>query len=201
VLTLRNQNEHFESIAYWWEARDVFIHLFVDGATIPVARRAPLHMVEKITRLLSRLVRFLWACERPLINQNLLLLDLYTLHSIDLDRAVRSTQRRGRIVAWQLQLSARMKEKAKKSRPSAENGPRSPAAVGRTAKTLSDDTSLQFDEMRNDEYTPQVLDGLFYFCEPKRRDSLQRRAAESQKGTFTRGLSGVYLVTHMLLLP
>jgi hypothetical protein len=63
------QGDDFAARAFWWEARDLFLHLFVDGASVPLGRGAPLGMLEKLHAILVRLVRFLITCERPLINQ------------------------------------------------------------------------------------------------------------------------------------
>jgi hypothetical protein len=73
----------------WEQARNFFCRMLVVGTSIPVARRAPLHYLREIERLLNRLVRFLWVCEKTFINANILLFDLHLNFSLDMDRAVR----------------------------------------------------------------------------------------------------------------
>jgi hypothetical protein len=88
------QDEPFEAIAYWWEARELFFHLFVDSSTIPVLRRCSVTFANQLSTVLDRLVRFLWACERPLINQNLILLDMHILMSHEVERIQKQAMNR-----------------------------------------------------------------------------------------------------------
>ena len=81
------QQDDFAARAFWWEARDLFLHLFVDGASVPLGRRAPVAMLDKLYAILKRLVRFLAACERPLINQNLIIFEVYILFEHEMHRA------------------------------------------------------------------------------------------------------------------
>lgn len=80
------QGNKGDGTAYWIEAKELFSHLFVDGSLLPVLRRASLQYVVKLYSLYSRLVRFMWTCERSVINRNLNLLDLQLLFSSEVDR-------------------------------------------------------------------------------------------------------------------
>lgn len=94
--------ENFEAVAFWWEARDLFMHLYVNGTQIPLARRAPLPFLRRISTFLNRLVRILWACDKPLINQNLVLLDIHVIFSHELDRMLRNVMSLSRQVSRSL---------------------------------------------------------------------------------------------------
>lgn len=68
------------------------MHLFVDGISIPILRRASVVFALRLGQILDRLVRFLWASERPLLNQNLVLLDMHILCSYEIDRVVKQVR-------------------------------------------------------------------------------------------------------------
>ena len=83
------KNTHFEATPFWWEARDLFLHLFVDGGSVSLARKALPGMLGRLQRIVGRLVRFLAVCDRPLVNQNILLFDVAVLFQYDKDRTLR----------------------------------------------------------------------------------------------------------------
>lgn len=67
------------AIAHWWEARDLFLRFFVAGKSIPMLRlfSGERYLVETIRGFLERMIRFLVACDRAMINENVLLLDIF----------------------------------------------------------------------------------------------------------------------------
>jgi hypothetical protein len=122
-------------------------------------------MLERALNQLKRLVRFLATCERPLLNQNLLILDLYTLFQYEMDRAMLRSRDNGREDSRE-QLSPtgspRPRPVSLGSSASGAGGPRAQPAVG-----------------------PAVLDPLFVYPQSRRRkDSSLRRAAQKQRGPF-----------------
>ena len=91
VLMLRE--EKTQAISYWWEARDLFLKLFADGANLPAMRYRSNALHSKFATVLEQLLRFLMTLERPLINQNLLLLDLHAIFEVDVLRGEREINR------------------------------------------------------------------------------------------------------------
>ena len=77
------------AITSWGQARNFFFRMLVVGTSIPIARRASLPHLRRIESQLGRLVRFLWVCDKPLINANMLIFDLHLNFSYDLGRAIR----------------------------------------------------------------------------------------------------------------
>ena len=67
----------------------MFLHLFADGALVPLVRRASMQFVRKITAVLNRIVRFIWTLDTPTANANLFLLDLQIVLSHEVERCVR----------------------------------------------------------------------------------------------------------------
>ena len=78
-----------DALRHWREARDLFNELFVDGASIPVARVATAGVMEVVATMLSRLVRFLFArgMDPAVISSNLLLIDTLLVFQLDAHRA------------------------------------------------------------------------------------------------------------------
>lgn len=93
---------HYDAIAFWWEARELFLHLFADGTLIPLVRRATINFNCLISSILNRLVRFLWICDREIVNQNLFLIDMLVTFSNELERAKRSAMGKSLIAAKQI---------------------------------------------------------------------------------------------------
>jgi hypothetical protein len=81
------QESEFEAVVYWTEARDLFLHLFVDGVGIPLIGRAPISLVSEIQNVIKRLVRLLMTFDKGFINQNILVFDIYVMCTIDVGRA------------------------------------------------------------------------------------------------------------------
>ena len=76
-----------EAMINWEAARDLFLHLFVDGDTLPAIQATPLPVALEIERVVSRMVRFLLCSQtRDVINNNLLLLDVLLLAQIEVAR-------------------------------------------------------------------------------------------------------------------
>eukprot|EP01034_Spumella_vulgaris_P021757 gene21757-27813_t len=83
------QENRQDGLAYWWEARELFLHLYCDGALIPVLRVASLHFMQKLASVCSRMVRFLWTCDRVVVNQNLFLLDTHLIITNEVARVAK----------------------------------------------------------------------------------------------------------------
>jgi hypothetical protein len=73
------------SLSYFKSARDLFLEMYVDGATIPLVRDAPTQYGKLLLTVLRRLVRFLF-CSTNLTCQNILLVDCLLLTEIDFNR-------------------------------------------------------------------------------------------------------------------
>lgn len=71
------QDDHYLATKSFSEARDLFIHIYVDGSSIPLARRGTPLFLGELGAVLDRLVRFLWTCDPPFINDNLVLFDIH----------------------------------------------------------------------------------------------------------------------------
>lgn len=72
------RRDRHAAIAHWWEARELFLRLFVAGASVPLARncRGDRDLLKAVGCFLERLIRFLVACDEAMINENLLLFDI-----------------------------------------------------------------------------------------------------------------------------
>eukprot|EP00968_Pinguiococcus_pyrenoidosus_P002436 scaffold135_cov249-Pinguiococcus_pyrenoidosus.AAC.20 len=77
------QGNEIDALGYFWEARDLFLHFFADGPTLPSLRFRSQAFHHKFDALLKHLLRFLVAVEAPVINQNLLLIDIKNLESVE----------------------------------------------------------------------------------------------------------------------
>jgi len=73
------KRDRLGAIAHWWEARELFLRLLVSGLTIPVVtnKYSDVATIEKIRTILERLVRFLAACDRAMINENIVLFEIF----------------------------------------------------------------------------------------------------------------------------
>lgn len=96
------QGNNLDALAFWWETKELFLYLFADGCLIPLVRRATLTFIRKALRVANRLVRFLWICDRLIVNQNLFLLDLHLLLTNEAERARRRALLRARRVSQPL---------------------------------------------------------------------------------------------------
>eukprot|EP00736_Rhodelphis_marinus_P005139 Rmarinus@m.29936 len=76
------------AVAYWTEAKDAFVALFLDGPTVPLVQGAPPSFVEQLQCVLGRLVRFVFAYD-DLLQKNHLLLDAYVNLLTDAERTLR----------------------------------------------------------------------------------------------------------------
>lgn len=126
------QGESFESIAFWLEARNLFLHLYVDGSVIPLIRKASIMQLRRISKFLDRLVRLLWSCEMSFVNQNILIIDLYVVFSHEFDRAKRSVESRNRVVSKDIDelLQSLCHNKAQSGQNIFPNGSSLPASAG-----------------------------------------------------------------------
>lgn len=82
-------NDSKQANFHWEEARKLFQDLFVYKTSVPLARRANLRILNKIRRVLNRIVRYLWTTEKEVFNQHLLLLDLYLEFDTEVERVTR----------------------------------------------------------------------------------------------------------------
>lgn len=84
------------AIAHWWEARELFLRLFVVRTSIPALRhcRGDFRMLESLRAFLERLIRFLFACDSAMINENVLLLEVLVLFERDARMASHSLDSR-----------------------------------------------------------------------------------------------------------
>jgi tetratricopeptide (TPR) repeat protein len=72
-----------DSLHFWWEAKDLFLHLYVDGIFIPLLRVCSLDYCEKILNVVDRIVRFLWKWDKNIRNSHLNLLEIQNIASIE----------------------------------------------------------------------------------------------------------------------
>jgi hypothetical protein len=72
-----------DSLHFWWEAKDLFLHLYVDGVFIPLLRVCSLDYCEKILNVVDRIVRFLWKWDKNIRNSHLNLLEMQNIASIE----------------------------------------------------------------------------------------------------------------------
>jgi len=79
------RRDRLGAIAHWWEARELFLRLFVVGTRVPLVYycAGDFATTEALRVLLERLVRFLGACDRAMINENLLLFDIFVTFERD----------------------------------------------------------------------------------------------------------------------
>lgn len=96
------EGEPMAGIAFWCEARELFVHLFSDGSLVPLLRVGTMHFLRKLKAILDRMVRFLLSCDRHVINQNLLILDMQTIFSHEFERAERQIANNARKVSQKL---------------------------------------------------------------------------------------------------
>lgn len=84
------------AIAHWWEARELFLRLFVVRTSIPALKhcRGDVRMLESLRAFLERLIRFLFACDSAMINENVLLLEVLVLFERDARMASHSLDSR-----------------------------------------------------------------------------------------------------------
>lgn len=78
-----------DAVAFWVETKELFLHLFADGALIPLLRRASMHFIRKIQALLHRIVRFMWTLDQTTANSALVLIDMQVVLSHEAERVVR----------------------------------------------------------------------------------------------------------------
>lgn len=117
------------------------------------------------------MVRFLCTCERPLVNQNLLLLDLLAVLQLDLDRLL------VRVKARPPALLTASSSPHKLSHASSMSSPRRPLSPP-PPSSPSSSVVVPYEG-------PASLEPLFVFPQAKRRrDSSLRRAAQKQRGPF-----------------
>jgi len=69
--------DNFAATKSFSDARDLFIHVFVDGTSVPLTRRATPPFLAKLAKVVDRLLRFLWTCNPQFINDNLVLFDIH----------------------------------------------------------------------------------------------------------------------------
>lgn len=106
------QGELFQGLAFWVEAKDLFVHLFVYGPqsssqssslamklkpSVPVLRRSSLLVARTVVDILSRIARYMYAVAAlpgsncaNLLSQHSHIVDLCIAASGDLDRLVRT---------------------------------------------------------------------------------------------------------------
>lgn len=87
---------------FWYQARNLYLHLYADGSLIPLLRRATLDFIAELRDILNRIVRFLWVFEKSIINQNLFLLDMQVVFTQECERAERAALDRARAVSTTL---------------------------------------------------------------------------------------------------
>lgn len=80
------QGREGEAVALWREVHEVFCSLFVDGLVIPLLPKISLSDSQIIFALLTRMTRFLLACDKRVINENVAFLDLQLNVSFDMER-------------------------------------------------------------------------------------------------------------------
>lgn len=85
VHYLRGTND--AALAHWLEARDLFVLLFVDGVSVPVARLASPAVLRRLENIVMRLVRLLFCFDQVMVNTNLLLLDVLLILQVEASRA------------------------------------------------------------------------------------------------------------------
>lgn len=75
-----------DSLHFWWEAKELFLHLFVDGCFIPISRVCSLDYLDKLVSVLDRIVRCLWKWDKNIRNSHLNLLEIHNLVNIERKR-------------------------------------------------------------------------------------------------------------------
>ena len=88
-----------DAIAFWWETKDLFLHLFADGVLVPLVRRSSLHFIGQVLSVVNRLVQFLWVTDRLIVNQNLQLLEMQVVLTHEAERAARRYSLKARHVS------------------------------------------------------------------------------------------------------
>ena len=63
------------AVSFWAECRDLLLVVYFDGGSRSAPPHAPLKLLLRIERLLTRVVRFLFALGTDTINKNLALID------------------------------------------------------------------------------------------------------------------------------
>jgi hypothetical protein len=87
-----------EAVAMWQEARELFCSLFTDGVAIPLLSRISISDSQKLYALVSRLTRFLLACDKTIINENIVMIDIHVNMSFDMERRHRRCDTSAKIV-------------------------------------------------------------------------------------------------------
>mmetsp|Transcript_11450 Transcript_11450/g.36367 ORF Transcript_11450/g.36367 Transcript_11450/m.36367 type:complete len:2088 (+) Transcript_11450:35-6298(+) len=90
------RRDRLAAIAHWWEARELFLRLFVSGTTVVLVqnKRINRNTVEKLRAFLERLIRFLAACDRAMIAENRILLDIFVCFERDANSFTNTPPRR-----------------------------------------------------------------------------------------------------------
>lgn len=85
-----------EALPFWWETKDLFCYLFADGSLVPIARRCSFNFLQKIERILDRIVRFIWKFDTATKNSHLFLLDMHIALGHEIARAQRTFYKKAR---------------------------------------------------------------------------------------------------------
>jgi hypothetical protein len=93
-----------DSLHFWWEGKDLFLHLFVDGCSIPLLRVCSLDFAEKMLIILNRIVRFLWKWDRNIRNTHLNLLEIQNYAVMDSRRVNQRNKRKLHVLREKIQL-------------------------------------------------------------------------------------------------
>mmetsp|Transcript_19400 Transcript_19400/g.62241 ORF Transcript_19400/g.62241 Transcript_19400/m.62241 type:complete len:1616 (-) Transcript_19400:180-5027(-) len=112
------RRDRLGAIAHWWEARELFLRLFVVGDRVPlVSHCGDPTTIEALRIFLERLVRFLGACDRSMINENMLLFDIFITFEKDARTAWQAVARQHFFPAGDPKLFPQAEATVKTARP------------------------------------------------------------------------------------